>query len=161
VLARGPLNADIMLVGEAPGEQEDSLAVPFAGPVDRWLSYLLESAGTRREEVYTTLVAKCRPPGDRDPMPQEVATCKKWLAQEIEAVRPEVIVSVGKHVTWYLTGIVGSMAGLIEAEGLVYYTQRGSIPVVPIRHPDYLLQLQSEEAQRLLRDTVRRIRSAR
>ncbi len=93
----GPLNADIMFIGEAPGFHEDQQGVPFVGAAGKFLADLLAQAGIDRHKVFITNVLKCRPPGNRDPQPEEVEACKAYLDQQIEIIRPRVIVTLGRH----------------------------------------------------------------
>lgn len=93
----GPIDADIMFIGEAPGFHEDQQGIPFVGRAGQFLNELLEQADIDRENVFITNVIKCRPPGNRDPKPDEVETCKPYLDQQIELLQPQVIVTLGRH----------------------------------------------------------------
>ncbi|MFO8101994.1 MAG: uracil-DNA glycosylase [Dehalococcoidia bacterium] len=93
----GPENAEIMLIGEAPGFYEDQQGQPFVGSAGRFLDELLASIGLDRSKVYICNVIKCRPPNNRDPLPQEIAACQKWLDRQIEIISPKVIVTLGRH----------------------------------------------------------------
>lgn len=102
VPGEGPEDAEVMFVGEAPGFHEDRQGRPFVGPAGQFLNELLKSVGLRREQVYITNVVKCRPPGNRDPLPSEVAACRKHLERQIEIIRPRVIVTLGRHsLSWF------------------------------------------------------------
>jgi len=93
----GPMDALVMFIGEAPGFHEDQQGVPFVGAAGRFLNELLAQVGIDRKRVFITNVIKCRPPGNRDPLPGEVEACKDYLDRQIEAIRPQVIVTLGRH----------------------------------------------------------------
>jgi len=104
VPAIGPLNAAVMLVGEAPGGGEDKTGIPFKGKAGQYLDYLLESINLPRESVWITNTVKCRPLNNRDPLPSEVSTCANlWLDNEIKIVKPKIIVALGLFAARYLT----------------------------------------------------------
>ena len=96
VPGEGSAEAEVVLVGEAPGNQEDREGRPFVGPAGQMLDLLLQSIGLTRDQVYLTNVLKSRPPGNRDPKPDEIFHCWPWLAAELEAIGPAVIVPLGK-----------------------------------------------------------------
>jgi uracil-DNA glycosylase len=93
----GPENAAIMFIGEGPGFHEDQQGKPFVGVAGQFLNELLESIGLQRAEVYITNVVKCRPPGNRDPQPEEIAACQSYLDRQIALIRPKVIVTLGRY----------------------------------------------------------------
>ena len=97
VPGEGPENAEIMLIGEAPGFNEDKQGRPFVGAAGQFLEKLLASASLRREDVYITNTVKCRPLNNRDPLPVEMAACRKYLDRQIAAIAPKVIVTLGRH----------------------------------------------------------------
>src|SRR4030043_2070968 len=97
VPGEGPPDAEVLLVGEAPGFHEDQQARPFVGPAGRFLDELIASIGLRREQVFITNVVKCRPPNNRDPLPGEMEACRKYLQRQVELIRPKVIVSLGRY----------------------------------------------------------------
>ncbi len=97
VPGEGPADAEIMFIGEAPGFHEDRQGRPFVGAAGHFLEELLASIGLSRDQVFITNVVKCRPPGNRDPMPDEVAACKAYLDRQIEAIKPKIIVTLGRH----------------------------------------------------------------
>jgi uracil-DNA glycosylase family 4 len=111
VPGEGPADAEVMLVGEAPGRSEDQAGRPFCGKAGRLLDELLESVGLRRGEVYVTNVVKARPPSNRDPTPDEVFHCWPWLKREAEVVRPRVIMPLGRFALHcFLPGVPLSQA---------------------------------------------------
>jgi uracil-DNA glycosylase len=97
VPGEGPVSAEIMLIGEGPGFNENEQGRPFVGAAGQFLNELLAKAGVSRKEVFITNVVKCRPPGNRDPMPEELLTCSSFLERQIEAINPAVIVTLGRY----------------------------------------------------------------
>ena len=98
VPGEGPTHAEIMLIGEGPGAREDEQGRPFVGASGKFLDQLLEQAGVTRSDVWITNVVKCRPPGNRDPLPDEIETCTgNFLQHQIEIVNPRIIVTLGRH----------------------------------------------------------------
>jgi len=97
VPGEGPLEAEIMLIGEGPGYYENEQGRPFVGAAGKFLDELLEKGGLKRESVFITNVVKCRPPGNRDPLPEELAACDDYLERQIEAINPKVIVTLGRY----------------------------------------------------------------
>lgn len=97
VPGEGSEDAEIMFIGEAPGFHEDRQGRPFVGAAGRFLEELLASIGLKREEVYIANVIKCRPPGNRDPLPDEIETCKPYLDKQIELIQPKLIVTLGRY----------------------------------------------------------------
>ncbi len=93
----GPVNATLMFIGEAPGFHEDQQGIPFVGAAGKFLNELLEKSGIDRGMVYITNVIKCRPPGNRDPLIEEVDVCSPYLDQQIEIINPQVIITLGRH----------------------------------------------------------------
>lgn len=96
VPGEGPSNADLMFIGEGPGFHENEQGRPFVGAAGRFLEELLASIGLSREEVFICNVVKCRPPGNRDPEPEEIEACSKYLERQIRAINPKVIVTLGR-----------------------------------------------------------------
>lgn len=96
VPGEGAARAEVMFVGEAPGFHEDQQGRPFVGAAGQFLDELLESIGLKREDVFITNVIKCRPPSNRDPLPQEISACGPYLDRQIELIRPTVIVTLGR-----------------------------------------------------------------
>ena len=96
VPGEGPAGADIMFIGEGPGYHEDQQGRPFVGPAGQFLEGLLASIGTNRQQVFIANMVKCRPPENRDPLPEEISACKKYLERQIELVNPKLIVTLGR-----------------------------------------------------------------
>ena len=117
VPGEGPADARIMLIGEAPGWNEDQQGRPFVGAAGRFLEELLASAGMARDEVFITNVVKSRPPGNRDPLPDEIAACAPFLERQIEVIDPDVIVTLGRFsmARWFPGN--GSRASMASRSG--------------------------------------------
>ncbi len=136
VPGEGPATAEVFFVGEAPGATEDRTGRPFVGKAGQLLDKIIENAmGMTREEVFIGNVNKCRPPENRDPMPEEVAACLPYLRAQVAAVQPRVLVTLGRVAAWNLLGDHRPMRALrgldLSYEG---------IPVVATWHPAYLLR---------------------
>jgi DNA polymerase len=97
VPGEGSPNAEIMFIGEGPGKNEDEQGRPFIGAAGKLLDKLIESIELTRENIYIANVVKCRPPGNRDPLPEEVEACRPWLDRQIEIIKPKIIVLLGRH----------------------------------------------------------------
>jgi uracil-DNA glycosylase len=97
----GPANASIMFIGEGPGFHENEQGKPFVGAAGKFLDELLGKIGMKRHEVFIANVVKCRPPGNRDPLPQELAACSEYLERQIQAINPKVIVTLGRYSMAY------------------------------------------------------------
>lgn len=97
VPGEGAENAAIMFIGEAPGWHEDQQGRPFVGPAGQYLDELLASINLKRQQVYIANVIKCRPPGNRDPLPIEIGNCRRWLDKQIELICPQMIVTLGRY----------------------------------------------------------------
>lgn len=119
-----------MIVGEAPGQNEDLKGLPFVGAAGQLLNQLLESVGLRREDTYITNILKCRPPGNRDPLPDEVAACSGYLDRQIDIIRPAVILLLGRHAVQRL---LPGTAGISRIHGTLI--ERGERAYVPLYHP--------------------------
>jgi len=138
--------SDVLLVGEGPGQREDATGRPFVGPAGRLLDELLHSIGWERDDVYVTNVVKCRPPGNRDPEPGEIATCASYLERQERALEPAVVVSLGRHsLQRYLPGArIGAVHGRLRRS---YIGQH----VFPMYHPAAALH-QASLRETLFRD---------
>ena len=109
VFGVGPADAKIMLVGEASGFNEDKTGIPFVGAAGKNLNALLREAGLKREDVYIGNVLKCRPPGNRDPLPDEIKACRQFLEGQISAIKPKLVVALGRIAARVLLGRYVSM----------------------------------------------------
>lgn len=144
VFGVGNANAEWMLIGEAPGAEEDARGEPFVGQAGRLLDNMLASIGMSREgqtpkSVYIANVLKCRPPGNRNPQPEEVAKCEPFLLRQIELVAPALIVVMGRFAAQSLLGTDASIASLRGKPHRINVAGR-KIPVVVTYHPAYLLR---------------------
>ena len=136
VFGVGDENADWLLVGEAPGAEEDRLGDPFVGQAGRLLDNMLAAIGlNRRENVYIANVLKCRPPGNRNPEPDEVAKCTPFLLQQIGLIQPKLIVAMGRFAAQTLLDTDASIASL---RGRLH--RYAGVPLVVTYHPAYLLR---------------------
>lgn len=114
VFGSGDPNAALMLVGEGPGAEEDRRGLPFVGPAGELLTKIIQAIGFERDQVYIANVVKCRPPGNRDPMPDEAAACRRFLEGQIALVQPKVVVALGRVAAQTLLGSdlpLGKMRG--------------------------------------------------
>lgn len=137
VPGEGPLNAEVLLIGEAPGINEDKQGRPFVGQAGQFLEELLAAAGLKRQEVYICNVLKCRPPANRDPAPDEIAACRDYLDEQIEMVDPLVVVTLGRFsmAKWFSGQTISRIHGTVkEADGRF---------VVPMFHPAAALHQQN------------------
>ena len=134
VFGSGSPNADLMFVGEAPGFHEDKQGVPFVGAAGQLLSKLLAGVGLSRDVVYIANVIKCRPPGNRDPLPGEIESCESHLFKQIELIRPKVVATLGNFATKLLSG---KPDGITRVHGVPQEVVLGGNTVLlyPIFHP--------------------------
>lgn len=138
VFGVGDPHAEWMVVGEGPGEQEDRKGEPFVGPAGRLLDNMLRAAGRARgDRVYIANIVKCRPPGNRNPRPEEAAACFPYLKRQLELVRPRLIIAVGKTAA---QNLLGTEVPLGRMRGRVYQLPESGIPVIVTYHPAYLLR---------------------
>jgi uracil-DNA glycosylase family 4 len=151
VFGVGNSSAEWMLIGEAPGSEEDARGEPFVGQAGRLLNNMLASIGLTREgqtpsAVYIANVLKCRPPGNRNPLPEEVDTCEPFLLRQIELVKPALIVVMGRFAAQSLLGTDASIASLRGRTHQITVAGR-RIPVVVTYHPAYLLRNLADKAK--------------
>jgi uracil-DNA glycosylase family 4 len=151
VFGVGNPNADLMFVGEAPGADEDIQGEPFVGRAGQLLTKIIEAIGLTREDVYIANVIKCRPPGNRNPEPDEVAQCQPFLFRQIDTVRPKVIVALGKFAAQCLLRTNDPITRIRGRE----FTYRDAI-LIPTYHPAYLLRTPS--AKREVWEDMKRVR---
>ena len=139
----GDENADWMLIGEAPGAEEDRLGDPFVGQAGKLLDNMLAAIGlSRRKNVYIANVLKCRPPGNRNPTPEEVAQCSPHLLQQIELIKPKLILAMGRFAAQTLLETGASIASL---RGRVH--RYAGVPLIVTYHPAYLLRTLEDKAK--------------
>jgi uracil-DNA glycosylase len=134
--------ARLMIVGEAPGADEDRLGEPFVGRAGQLLTAMLRAIGLGRGQVYIANILKCRPPGNRDPLPEEAACCEPFLLRQVALVRPRVILAAGRVAAQHLlksSDPVGRLRGQQH--------RLGDIPLLVTYHPAYLLRSPEEKAK--------------
>ncbi|WP_460890926.1 uracil-DNA glycosylase, partial [Ramlibacter alkalitolerans] len=143
VFGVGDLHADWMVIGEAPGENEDLQGEPFVGQAGKLLDNMLAALGIRRGQgVYIANVLKCRPPGNRNPLPEEIAQCEPFLRRQVELVRPKIILAVGRFAVQTLlqtTEPIGKLRGRVH--------RYNGVPLVVTYHPAYLLRNLPDKAK--------------
>ncbi len=142
VFGVGNPTADLMFVGEAPGADEDAQGIPFVGRAGQLLTRIIESIGVGRDQVYIANILKCRPPGNRDPEPEEVATCEGFLFQQIRAVAPKVMVALGRYAAQTL---LRTETPISRMRGQFFDFAGGLL--IPTYHPAYLLRNPSAKRQ--------------
>ena len=143
VFGVGDENADWLLVGEAPGAEEDRLGEPFVGQAGKLLDNMLAAIGLKRgDNVYIANVLKCRPPGNRNPEPAEVAKCTPFLKQQIALIRPKLIVAMGRFAAQTLLATDASISSL---RGRIYSYE--GVPLIVTYHPAYLLRNLPDKAK--------------
>ncbi len=154
VFGEGDADAQIVFVGEGPGQNEDETGRPFVGRAGELLTKMITAMGTSRQEVYICNIVKCRPPGNRQPAVEEVAACSGYLQRQLEWIRPKVIVPLGLPASRYVLGgtlPMGQMRG-------VWHKWRG-IDVMPTYHPAYVLRNNSVATRRLVWDDLKQVMS--
>jgi DNA polymerase len=142
VFGVGNPRARLMFVGEGPGEEEDRQGEPFVGAAGKRLNQWIARLGIRREDVYIANIVKCRPPGNRAPLPEEAASCLPYLRRQIRAIRPQVICTLGAVALQYL---LGTSEKITRVRGK--WRELDGIPVLPTYHPAFILRNQTREAE--------------
>ncbi|MCK5800520.1 MAG: uracil-DNA glycosylase [Deltaproteobacteria bacterium] len=135
VFGGGNADADLMLIGEAPGRDEDRQGIPFVGAAGQLLTKMLAAMGLDRDDVYITNILKCRPPKNRNPDPDEIERCEPFLRKQIDAIGPRIIIAMGNFAAKTL---LRTTTGITRLRG-TFDTYHG-IPVMPTFHPAYLLR---------------------
>ncbi len=155
VFGAGNADADVMFVGEAPGEKEDLQGVPFVGAAGKLLSKLLENVGLSRDDVFIANVLKCRPPQNRDPLPQEIERCEPWLWSQIELIEPIVVITLGRYATGLLRGEMAPL-GSVRGKPEIRVLGTRAVRLYPVLHPAAALY-RREPNLRLLEEDFARI----
>ena len=153
VFGVGNPQAQLMFIGEAPGADEDAQGEPFVGRAGQLLTKIIEAINLKREDVYIANVLKCRPPGNRAPEPDEVATCEPFLFRQIDMIRPRVIVALGTHAAHALLKVDTPISRL---RGRVHEF-RGGIKLIPTFHPAFLLR--SPDRKRDVWEDMKKVRA--
>ncbi len=135
VYGEGSPGARLVFVGEGPGLEEDRSGRPFVGPAGQLLTKIIQAMKLTREEVYICNVIKCRPPGNRDPLPDEIASCRPFLIRQLAAINPEVVCTLGSHAAHALLNTSTPISGLRGR-----FQTLGTLKVMPTYHPAYLLR---------------------
>jgi uracil-DNA glycosylase family 4 len=136
VFGAGRSDADLMFVGEGPGADEDRVGEPFVGRAGKLLTSLIEGIGLTRDDVYIANVVKCRPPGNRDPQPDEIASCRPYLDRQLELVAPRVVVTLGNFATKLL---LDTKVGITKLRGQRFEFRDGAT-LIPALHPSAVLR---------------------
>lgn len=150
VFGSGSINARLMFIGEAPGSDEDIQGLPFVGRAGQLLTKIIEAMGIKRGDVYIANVLKCRPPGNRPPLPTEVLACEEHLKKQIDLIRPKVICALGKFAAQTLLRTdepIGSLRG--------HFREYNGIKLMPTFHPAYLLR--NPQDKRLVWNDMKKI----
>ena len=135
VFGVGNPDADLLFIGEAPGQHEDKQGEPFVGAAGQLLTRMLGEIGLTREQVYIANILKCRPPGNRDPQEDEIETCTPWLIEQISLIQPQVLVTLGNFATKF---VLQTQTGITRMRGSVY-PWHGRM-VIPTFHPAAVLR---------------------
>lgn len=144
VFGVGRQDADLVIVGEAPGAEEDRQGEPFVGPAGQLLNAMLGAIGLSRGEVYIANILKCRPPGNRDPKPEEQATCTPYLDRQIELIEPRAILALGRIAAQWL---LQSELPIGRLRGQQLHYGKSGIPLIVTYHPAYLLRSPAAKAK--------------
>jgi uracil-DNA glycosylase len=136
VFGVGDPHADLMFVGEGPGEQEDLTGEPFVGRAGRLLTGLIDGIGLSRDRVYIANVVKCRPPGNRDPLPLEIETCRPYLEAQLDFIDPRVVVTLGNFATKLL---LATKEGITKLRGREFPFRDHAV-LIPALHPSAVLR---------------------
>ena len=153
VPGEGNIKAGLVFIGEAPGGKEDKQGRPFVGRSGELLTKIItRGMGMTREEIYITNIVKCRPPGNRDPLPGEIASCQPYLVRQLEIIRPKVICTLGRFAAQCL---LNTKAPLSRLRGKL--SDYNGIPLIPTYHPAYLLRNYTKEARRQVWDDVKKV----
>ena len=145
VFGVGNPRADVLIVGEAPGANEDEQGEPFVGHAGLLLNNMLAAIGLQRDDVYIANILKCRPPNNRDPKPEEVALCTPFLERQIDLLQPKIILAVGRTAANFLLDCTESLSHM---RGKAYHFR--NTPLLVTYHPAYLLRSPHEKANAML-----------
>jgi uracil-DNA glycosylase family 4 len=142
VFGTGHHKADWLIVGEAPGADEDREGEPFVGKAGQLLTQMLRAIGLAKEEVFITNILKCRPPNNRDPKPEELSTCHAYINRKIELLEPKIILALGKTAA---QSLLKSDVPISKMRGNLYHYQTNNTPTIVTYHPTYLLRSPKEK----------------
>ena len=144
VFGTGHARTRVMFIGEAPGADEDRTGLPFVGRAGKLLDSIIDAVGFTRDEVYIANILKCRPPNNRDPLPDEITACTPYLERQIELIQPKIICTLGRFAGQFITGRPKATMGALRGR-IAYY--KDTIMVFPIYHPAALLRNQNLKRQ--------------
>lgn len=153
VLGEGDRNARVMFVGEGPGQQEDEQGRPFVGPAGQLLDKMLAAIGLRRDQVYIANIVKCRPPGNREPTPEEAAACLNYLRAQFWLIRPRILVCLGRTAGIY---IIKPDLRITRERG-IWVEKKGTL-ILPTYHPSALLRDTTGEKKRQAWEDMKALR---
>ena len=158
VPGEGNPNARLVFVGEAPGADEDATGQPFVGRAGKLLEKIINAMGLTRQDVFICNILKCRPPGNRDPKPDEIVKCMPFLHRQLELIKPEIIVALGAHAARTLLNTnkaIGKLRGTFHE----YYTSEDAEPIklMPTYHPAYLLRNYSVDNRRRVWEDMQKV----
>ncbi len=154
VFGEGDPGAKVVFVGEGPGAEEDRTGRPFVGRAGELLTRMIEALGWQRGDVYICNIVKCRPPGNRVPQMDEVATCRPFLERQLRAIQPRVIVTLGKPAT---STLLDRNVAITKVRGI--WQEWEGIPVMPTLHPAYVLRQYTREIRQAVWDDLRAVRA--
>jgi len=156
VFGAGDPDADLMFIGEGPGFHEDKQGEPFVGAAGQLLNRMLREIGLTREQVYIGNIVKCRPPGNRDPRPDEIEACTPWLVEQVSLIQPRVVVTLGNFATKF---VLNTETGITRLRGQVHDWHGRT--VIPTFHPAAILHGGGEKSRQfqLLLEDFRLVRS--
>ncbi len=153
IVGEGNPRAELVFVGEAPDEQEDTDGRPFVGKAGQLLDRMIQAMGLQREQVYICNVVKCHPPGNRDPEVDEIDACAPFLTRQLDIIRPKVVVALGKFAAQTLLQTETPIAKLRGS----FYPYRNGAKLMPTLHPNYLLQ--NPESKREVWEDLQKVAS--
>ena len=133
VMGDGNIDADIVFIGEAPGKNEDEQGLPFVGAAGKFLNEMLEAANMQRSDVYITNIVKYRPPGNRDPLPEEKQAFWPYLVRQLDVIAPKIVVTLGRHSMEYF--LPGLKISVIHGQPKRIWFGETKIVIVPLYHP--------------------------
>ncbi len=154
VFGEGNPEAPVVFVGEGPGAEEDRSGRPFVGRAGALLTRMIEALEWTRDDVYICNIVKCRPPRNRDPKPDEIATCRPFLDRQLQIIQPRVIVSLGRPAT---STLLGRNVAITKLRGI--WQEWNGVPVMPTYHPAFLLRQYTRENRQALWDDLQAVRS--
>ncbi len=154
VFGEGNPRASVVFVGEGPGAHEDRTGRPFVGKAGQLLDKMIEAVGWRREDVYICNVVKCRPPGNRNPEQEEIATCRPFLERQLRAIAPRAIITLGRPAA---ATLLGRSVAITRERGI--WREWEGVPLMPTFHPAYLLRSYTRANRQAVWDDMRAVRA--